>query len=176
MLELAVHAISWTALLVVVVVTGILGLIQAFQPTPGGGMGRVRLAAPAALGLTTPQAGSDPKGAPGAAGAQTASTSVNVGAQGVPATRTSAGAEGSFTTTTITLPKSGRPTTVTVSISTASCLVQVSTVGGYFVAGVVQAANPPLVLDVSFLPESTTVAVQTQASAAAVIGMVANFA
>jgi pheromone shutdown protein TraB len=111
----------------------------------------------------------------GAAGASTVTTSVNEGAQGVPATRTAAGAEGAFTTTTITLPKSGHPTTVSVSISAASAMIQVPTIGGYFVAGLVQAANPPLVLDVSALPESTSVAVQSQASAAAVLGFIANF-
>lgn len=127
-------------------------------------------------GLTTPQGATDPKTVSGAAGAATASQSINVGAQGVTGTRSPVGAEGSFTTTTITLPKSGRPTTVTVSISTGSALVQVASIGGYAVAGVVQAANPPLVLDVSFLPESTTVAVQTQAAQACVLGIVANFA
>lgn len=111
----------------------------------------------------------------GAAGASTVTVSANQGAQGVPATRTASGAEGSFTTTTITFPKSGKPTTVSVSISTASAMVQVPTIGGYFVAGLVQAANPPLVLDVSALPESTSIAVQSQASAAAVIGFIANF-
>lgn len=144
-----------------------------FNFGPGRGPGQ---ASPNAGGLTTPQGTQDPKTASGAAGASTAASSVNVGAQGVPATRTAAGAEGSFTTTTVTLPKSGRPTTVTISISASSAMVQVATLGGYFVAGTVQAANPPLVLDLSLLPESTSVAVQTQASAAAVIGIVVNFA
>ncbi len=119
-----------------------------------------------------------PRGATGsgAAGARASSSSVNSGAQGVPATRSPTGVEATFTTTTITLPKSGRPTTVSVAISAGSALVQVASIGGYFVAGVVQAANPPLVLDVSFLPESTTVAVETQAAQACVLGIVANFA
>jgi len=112
----------------------------------------------------------------GAAGAPTHAASPNVGVQGVPATRSPTGAETSFTTTTITLPKSGKPTSVQVSISAGSALVQVATIGGYFVAGVVQAANPPLTIDVSMLPETTSMAVQTQASGAAVIGIVANFA
>jgi hypothetical protein len=112
----------------------------------------------------------------GAAGAPTHAASPNTGVQGVPATRTATGTEGSFTTTTITLPKSGKPTSVQVSISAGSALVQVATIGGYFVAGVVQAANPPLTIDVSMLPEATTMSVQTQASGASVIGIVANFA
>jgi len=112
----------------------------------------------------------------GAAGAPTRAASPNVGVQGVPATRSPTGTETSFTTTTITLPKSGKPTSVQVSISAGSALVQVSTIGGYFVAGVVQAANPPLTIDVSMLPEATSMAVQTQASGASVIGIVANFA
>jgi len=145
----------------------------------GGVGGATRVAgagAPQAGGLTTPQGTVDPKTASGAAGASTASGSVNVGAQGVPATRTAAGAEGAFTTTTVTLPKSGRPTTVQISISASSAMVQIPTLGNYFVAGLVMAANPPLVLDVSMLPETTSVGVQSQAAAAAVLGFVVNFA
>ncbi len=111
----------------------------------------------------------------GAAGAKTRSESVNTGAQGVPATRSPTAAESSFTSSAIDLPKSGKPTTVAVSISTGSSLVQVASIGGYVVAGTVQAGNPPLVLDVSFLPESTTVTVQSQAAQACVLGFVANF-
>lgn len=144
-----------------------------FRSPGSGGPGVAR---PNAGGLTTPQGNVDPKASSGAAGAATASSSTNLGAQGVPGTRSPSGAEGSFTTTTLTLPKSGRPTTVTISISTGSALVQIATLGGYFVAGVVQAANPPLVLDVSLLPESTSVAVQSQAAQACVLGFVANFA
>jgi predicted ATP-grasp superfamily ATP-dependent carboligase len=86
------------------------------------------------------------------------------------------GAEGAFTTTTITFPKSARPTTVTVSISVGSALVQIPTIGGYFVADVVMAANPPRVIDVSILPESTSIGIQTEAAQASVLGFVANFA
>jgi hypothetical protein len=99
----------------------------------------------------------------------------NSGAQGVPATRTAAGAEGSFTTTTVTLPVSAQPTTIAVSISAASAQVQVATAGSRVSAGVVMANNPPLILDVTGLPPGTSVAVQTEANAAAVIGIVANY-
>jgi len=146
------------------------GMLQFIRP----GQGAAKTTA--GTGLTTPPASTDPKTAGGAAGAPAASASLNVGAQGVPGTRSPSGSEASFTTTTITLPKSGRPTTVVTSISTGSALVQVASIGGYFVAGVVQAANPPLVLDVSFLPESTSVAVQSEAAQACVLGFVANFA
>jgi hypothetical protein len=101
--------------------------------------------------------------------------SLNSGAQGVPASRTASGAEGSFTTTTVNLPVSGKPTTVAVSISAASAQVQVATAGSRVAAGVVMANNPPLTIDVSGLPPGTSVAVQTQANGAAVIGIVVYY-
>jgi hypothetical protein len=101
--------------------------------------------------------------------------SLNAGAQGVPASRTASGAEGSFTTTTVQLPVSGRPTSVAVSISAASAQVQVPTAGSRVAAGVVMANNPPLTLDVSGLPPGTSVGVQTEANGAAVIGIVVYY-
>ena len=99
----------------------------------------------------------------------------NTAFQGVVASRTATGAESSFTTTTVTLPVSGKPTTVQVSISASSAQVQVSTVGGRFVAGVVMAGQKNLEVDISALPPGTSVAVQTEANAAAVIGIVVGY-
>ena len=104
-----------------------------------------------------------------------AGPSFNSGAQGVPASRTATGAEASFTTTTVNLPVSGKPTTVVVSISAASAQVQVATAGSRVSAGVVMAGQQNLVLDVSGLPPGTSVGVQTEANAAAVIGIVVNY-
>jgi hypothetical protein len=101
--------------------------------------------------------------------------SLNSGAQGVPASRTASGAEGSFTTTTINLPVSGKPTTVAVSMSAGSAQVQIATAGSRFAAGVVMANNPPLTIDISGLPPGTSVAVQTEANAAGVIGIVVYY-
>ena len=137
-------------------------------PSSAGGIKRQQPASMGAIKRSADQRGS--LGVPAAA-----APSLNEGAQGVPATRTAVGVEASFTTTTVTLPVSAKPTTVTVSISAASALVQVSTAGSRVSAGVVMASNPPLVLDVSGLPPGTSVAVQTQASAAAVVGITANY-
>ena len=89
-----------------------------------------------------------------------------VGGQSVPFSRSSSGSEGSFTTTTVTLPKSGKPTTLLVTFTTGVVLVQVVTVGSYTVSGVAT-AQVPLTLDISFLAEQTSVGVQTEVPGAA---------
>src|SRR5579859_3736293 len=93
------------------------------------------------------------QGAPGGA------TTGTVGYQGVPFSRTAAGAEASFTTSTVTLPASAKPTFVQVAVSASSAQVQVVSVGKRFWAGVVT-TNLPLYIDISGLPPGTTVDVQ----------------
>ena len=96
------------------------------------------------------------------------------GGQSVPTSRTATGAETSFTTTTVTLPKSGKPTKVQVTISAGSVLVQVATAGNYTNAGVAT-VNSPISIDLSAVPEQTSVDIQTQAGGAGVIGIVVGF-
>jgi hypothetical protein len=143
--------------------------------SPTGGPTQ-RTGSAGSVGLSTPQGSVNPKNAPGAAGAATAAASLNTGAQGVSASRTATGAESSFTTTTVTFPKSARPTTVIVTVSASAVQVNVPTLGAYVVAGVATLNTDPLVLDVSMLPEATSIGIQTQAAAAQVIVMVANYA
>lgn len=97
-----------------------------------------------------------------------------VAGQGVPFTRTAAGGEGSFTTTTVTLPASAKPTNVQIAVSTSSAQVQVVSMGKRFWAGVVT-TNLPLTIDISALPEGTSVDVQTEANAALVISGVVGY-
>lgn len=101
-------------------------------------------------------------------------SSAVVAGQGVPFSRTAAGAEGSFTTTTVTLPASAKPTKVVVGVSTSSAQVQVVSVGKRFFAGVVT-PNLPLEVDISALPPGTSVDVQTEANAALVISGVVGY-
>jgi hypothetical protein len=102
------------------------------------------------------------------------SAPVSGGNQAVPATRTATGAESSFTTTTVTLPKSGKPGSATVTISAGSVLVQVGTMGNYTAAGVAT-VNAPVVIDLSMIDEQTSVDIQTEAGGAGVIGIVVSF-
>lgn len=84
------------------------------------------------------------------------------GGRAVGFTRTVGGAaEGSFTTTTVTFPKTADPRDVTVAVSAGSVLVQVQGAGKEFIAATAT-VNAPANIDLSALPDSATVDVQTQ--------------
>jgi hypothetical protein len=95
--------------------------------------------------------------------------------EGVAAYRTASGTEASFTDTSVSLPASAQPTFAEVSISAASALAQVQTRGARVAPRVVQAANPPIQIDLSMLPRGSAVVVSTEAAAAGTIGIVVHY-
>lgn len=94
--------------------------------------------------------------------------------QGVAASRTTSGAEASFTTTTVTLPASAKPTKAIVAVSASSCQVQATSVGKRFFSALVT-PNQPAEIDISALPPGTTVDIQTEGNAVQVIGIVVGY-
>ncbi len=101
------------------------------------------------------------------------SSAVRAG-QGVVFSRTPTGSESSFTTTTVSLPASAKPTNVVVAVSTSSAQVQVTSVGKRLFSGVVT-PQLPAEIDISALPPGTSVDVQTEGNAAQVISGVVGY-
>jgi len=80
--------------------------------------------------------------------------------KGVAFFRTTGTVETVFVTTTVTFPRSSKPTHMIITC-TGPGMVQVQGNGAEFYSGALS-ANVPLVLPLTGLPESLTLAVQTQ--------------